>query len=69
MVSGENRELLQRCLAQVKNAIDLQYPAEPQVVTYFFKPMKARGCTGHPNVEDHAILADELIDVFRPLIH
>jgi hypothetical protein len=31
--------------------------------------MKARGCTGHPNVEDHAILADELIDVFRPLIH
>ncbi|MGB4771376.1 MAG: GDSL-type esterase/lipase family protein [Chitinophagaceae bacterium] len=69
MVIGENRELLQRCLAQVKNAIDLQYPAEPQVVIYFFKPMKARGCTGHPNVDDHAILADELIDVFRPLIH
>ena len=69
MVSGENRELLQRCMGEVKKVIDLQYPADPQVVTYFFKPMKARGCTGHPNVEDHAILANELIDVFRPLIH
>lgn len=69
MVSGENRELLQRCLANIKKAIDLQYPSDPQVVTYFFKPMKARGCTGHPNVDDHAILANELIEVFRPLIH
>lgn len=69
MVVGENRELLQRCLGEVKKAIDQLYPADPQVVTYFFKPMKARGCTGHPNVDDHAILASELIEVFRPLIH
>lgn len=69
MVGGENRELLQRCLANVKKAIDQSYPADPQVITYYFKPMKARGCTGHPNVDDHAILASELIDVFRPLIH
>lgn len=69
MVSGENRELLQRCITDVKKAIDQLYPADPQVITYFFKPMKARGCTGHPNVDDHAILASELIDVFRPLIH
>jgi lysophospholipase L1-like esterase len=69
MVSGEHRELLQRCLADLKNAIDLQYPADLQVVIYFFKPMKPRGCTGHPNVEDHAILANELFEVFRPLIH
>lgn len=69
MASGNNRELLQHCLTDVKKAIDLAYPADPEVVTYFFKPMNARGCTGHPNVEDHAILASELIEVFRPLMH
>lgn len=69
MVSGENRELLQRCLMTVKYSIDLSYPTDPQVVVHFFKPMKAKGCTGHPDVEDHGILAAELTELFRGLIH
>jgi hypothetical protein len=43
-------------------------PASKPVALYFFKPMQAKGCTGHPSVEDHKILADELTPFFKKLI-
>ena len=68
MVRGSNRELLQNCLMAVKRSIDAKYVSGKRVATYFFEPMQARGCTGHPNVEDHAILANELIPFFKKLL-
>ena len=68
MINGERRTLLQNCLAAVKENIDALYPADQKIALYFFKPMQARGCTGHPNVEDHAILAEELVPFFRSLL-
>jgi lysophospholipase L1-like esterase len=66
--SGKNRELLQRCLTAVQQRTNAAYPASPPVATYFFQPMQARGCTGHPSVEDHALLAKELEPFFRQLL-
>ena len=68
MINGERRIFLQNCLAAVKENIDILYPSDKKVSLYFFKPMQARGCTGHPNVEDHAILAEELAPFFRSLL-
>lgn len=68
MINGERRITLQNCLAAVKENIDALYPSAKKVSLYFFKPMQARGCSGHPNVEDHAILAEELIPFFRTLL-
>lgn len=68
MVQGERNTLLQNILTTVKKAIDAQYPASQPVALYFFKPMQARGCTGHPSVEDHAILAAELEPFFKGLL-
>lgn len=68
MVHGTNRTLLQNCITAVKREIDLFYPADQPVALYFFKPMQARGCTGHPNVEDHALLAAELLPFFKSLL-
>src|SRR6476660_5426780 len=68
MINGESRVLLQKCLAAVKENIDAFYLTNKKVALYFFKPMQARGCTGHPNVEDHAILAEELIPFFKSLL-
>ena len=68
MASGESRILLQNCLQVVKSAIDHSYPGSKPVAVYFFQPMQARGCSGHPNVEDHAILADELVPFFKDLL-
>src|SRR5829696_58935 len=68
MMNGESRILLQNCITAVKNNIQQLFPGAAPVAVYFFKPMQARGCSGHPSVEDHAIMADELIPFFKPLL-
>jgi hypothetical protein len=30
--------------------------------------MQAKGCTGHPSVEDHEVLAKELIPFYKQLL-
>ena len=67
MLDSNRRQLLENCISAVKNNIDKTGPGK-KVVVYFFKPMEARGCTGHPNVEDHAVLAAELVPVIKKLI-
>ncbi len=68
MISGDARILLQNCLTTVKTSIDQQYPSPKTIALFFFQPMQARGCTGHPNVEDHGIMAEQLIPFFRNLL-
>jgi len=68
MINGDRRTLLQNCLTAVKSSIDSLNPSGKQVALYFFKPMHARGCSGHPNVEDHGILAVQLTPFFKKLL-
>ncbi|MDN3658732.1 GDSL-type esterase/lipase family protein [Ferruginibacter paludis] len=68
MVNGSNRILLQNCLLAVQKNIDELYPADKKVAVFFFEPMQATGCGGHPSVAEHAILAEELIPFFRKLL-
>jgi hypothetical protein len=68
MLKGDDRQLLQSCLTTIKSHVDALYPSSKPVSTYFFKPMEPRGCTGHPSVEDHAILAEELKSFFEDLL-
>ncbi len=68
MINGDRRLALQTYLAVIKTNIDALYSSAKPVALFFFKPMTARGCSGHPNVEDHAILAEELIPFFKNLL-
>jgi hypothetical protein len=68
MVKGESGIKLEDCLTAVQQKIDSLYPADKKVAKFFFESMEARGCTGHPSVEDHAILADQLKDFFAGLL-
>jgi len=68
MVDGDKRISLQDCLAAVKKNIDALYPSSKPVALFFFNPMQPKGCSGHPSVEDHAILAEELIPFFKGLL-
>ena len=68
MLNGDKRTLLQNCLTAVKQQVDGQFPSAMPIGLYFFQPMQARGCTGHPSVEDHAILAKELVPFFRQYV-
>lgn len=69
MVSGERNALLQNCLKVIKMKIDGLHPSEKPVALFYFKPMQPRGCSYHPSVEDHAILADELYPFFKSLLN
>jgi hypothetical protein len=68
MLRGEKRERLQNCLTAVKNQMDRADHSGRTIALYFFEPMQARGCSGHPNVEDHAILAKQLAPFFKKLL-
>jgi lysophospholipase L1-like esterase len=68
MITGNQRTQFQNYLTTVKRHVDSLYSADKPVATFFFKPMQAHGCTGHPNVEDHAVLADELAPFFKQLL-
>ncbi|HVG16928.1 MAG TPA: GDSL-type esterase/lipase family protein, partial [Chitinophagaceae bacterium] len=68
MVNGPNRVLLQNCLEAVKSVVDAKKGTTKPIALYFFKPMQARGCSGHPSVEDHEILASELVPFFKSLL-
>jgi lysophospholipase L1-like esterase len=69
MVRGDRGERLKRCLSAVKGKIDGAYPQDKPVSLFFFKPMEPKGCTGHPSIEDHAVLAEELRPFFKALLN
>lgn len=68
MIKDTSAEVLQRCLVNVKKQIDIIYPHDKPVATFFFKPMEAHGCSGHPSVADHQVLAEELKPFFGRLL-
>lgn len=68
MVKGTSREVLEKCLTSIKAQVDQAYPKDKPVQLFFFPPMEARGCTGHPSVEDHGVLAGQLQPFFRQLL-
>ena len=68
MVNGNNRILLQNCLAAIQKNINELYPADKKVALFFFEPMQATGCGGHPSVAEHAVMAEELVPFFKKLM-
>ncbi|WP_166727662.1 SGNH/GDSL hydrolase family protein [Mucilaginibacter gilvus] len=68
MVKGESGKILENCLRSIKTKIDALYPKDKPVATFFFPPMDSHGCSGHPSVEDHAILAEQLNPFFKKLL-
>lgn len=68
MISKESSIVLEKCLLLIKGQIDKLYPADKAVQTFFFKPITAHGCTGHPSVEDHLILAQELKPFYKAML-
>ena len=68
MVTDERNVLLENCLQTVKMHIDHLHPTDKPVALFFFSPMKAGGCAGHPSVQDHGVLAEELYPFLKTLL-
>ena len=58
MVNGERAVVFEDCLKKVKAAFDGDKTHKP-ILIFKFKPMTPKGCTGHPDVADHKVLAAE----------
>ncbi len=68
MVGGERGDIFRSCLTSIKKQVDDLYPGDHEIAIFFFSPMKPQGCSGHPSVEDHAIMAEEALPFFRKLL-
>lgn len=68
MLSANKSDLLFSCLEAVKHRSSVLYAGKPPIQIFRFQPMVPGGCGYHPDIEDHAILARELIPFFRKLL-
>lgn len=68
MVQGDSKIVFEKCLMDIKQQVDALYPAESQVVFFLFDQLNPNGCSGHPSVEDHDIMARKLIPFFKALL-
>jgi lysophospholipase L1-like esterase len=68
MVKGKQKLMFESCLKMIKTKADKAYPSAHPISLFFFESMEARGCAGHPSVEDHAILAQQLTPFFKKLM-
>ncbi|WP_031428268.1 SGNH/GDSL hydrolase family protein [Flavimarina sp. Hel_I_48] len=64
MVAGEKADLLLKCLQDVKTHFDTAHT----VAIFEFDPMTPGGCGYHPDLEDHKVLAGELIPFYADLL-
>jgi len=69
MLNGSSKQTLENSLTAIKAEVDALYPTDKPIALHFFQPMQVRGCGGHPSVEDHAILAVELVPFFAKLVN
>lgn len=69
MIGGRSSKTFENCLTAIKQNIDKAFAHDKPVATYFFKPMQPRGCSWHPSVEDHARMAEELMQFFNRLMN
>lgn len=68
MIPGKDNEIFISCLKSIKRGVDALYPSVTPITLFFFQPMVPRGCSYHPSVEDHKIMADQLVPLFRTIL-
>ncbi len=65
MLNAGQNEILMQCLVRVKSDTERSIPGiKPLQLFSFSKPYQS-GCQGHPSVEEHAMMAEEMVGHFR----
>lgn len=64
MVSGENADVLLKCLQDVKSHFDNGHT----VAIFEFAPMTPGGCGSHPDLADHKVMVEQLIPFYGALL-
>jgi len=68
MVGGERGVVFEDCLSKVKAAFASD-KMHKEIQIFKFKPMTPKGCSGHPDVADHKVLADEYAPFLKKLLN
>ncbi|KIO53282.1 SGNH/GDSL hydrolase family protein [Flavobacterium hibernum] len=68
MVGGERGVVFEDCLNKVKAAFASD-KTHKEIQIFKFKPMTPKGCSGHPDVADHKVLADEYAPFLKKLLN
>ena len=68
MVGGDRGVIFEDCLKKVKAAFDGD-KTHKSIQIFKFKPMTPNGCSGHPDVADHKVLADEYAPFLKKLLN
>lgn len=68
MVSGDRNTVLVNCLKAVIKTFKKDNKHKP-IALFEYDAMHANGCTGHPNIQDHTMMAAQLQPFFTQLLH
>jgi hypothetical protein len=68
MVGGDRGVVFEDCLSKVKAAFATD-KIHKTILIFKFKPMTPKGCSGHPDVADHKVLANEYAPFLKKLLN
>ena len=68
MLSGEKADLLYRLLLKITDQTNQTYPDRKEAVVFQFEPMRPGGCDAHPSLDDHRIIAFQLVSFLNRFI-
>jgi lysophospholipase L1-like esterase len=66
---SKDRDVLRRCLNEVKSKIDQTKLSTHPVEVFFYEPMEASGCLGHPSVEEHTLMSNQLTPFIQKMLN
>jgi lysophospholipase L1-like esterase len=60
MISDERSEVLYICLQSVQKEAAKQFPGQKEIRVFRFNEVPSTGCSGHPTIEEHKMMAAQL---------
>ena len=60
MISDERSEVLFTCLQSVQKEAAIQFPGREELRVFRFNEVPSTGCSGHPTIEEHKMMARQL---------
>ena len=69
MLNGTKAALMLACLESVKARAKDMFPGKKEIAIFQFQPMVPKGCSYHPDLKDHEVLATQLEPFFRRLLN
>jgi lysophospholipase L1-like esterase len=69
LVGYKNTELLNVCLESVKAKAEASIPKLKSLSVFAFSMFDGKGCGGHPDLEQHKRMAEELIPVIKNMLY